>query len=58
MHYHLSLKIAGIYAADGIEGVELYCLMLIIIGVWLYFKNQYNSTKVFFFFLSFVKMAN
>ena len=57
MHYHLSLKIAGIYAADGIEGVELYCLMLIIIGVWLYFKNQYNTTKVFFF-LIFVKMAN
>ena len=57
MNYHLSLKIAGIYAADGIEGVELYCLMLIIIGVWLYFKNQYNTTKVFFF-LIFVKMAN
>ena len=50
MHYHLSLKIAGIYAADGIEGVELYCLMLIIIGVRLYFKINIILQKYFFLF--------
>ena len=32
MNYHLSLKIAEICAADGIEWVELHGLMLIIIG--------------------------
>ena len=37
MHYHLSLKIAEIYAADGIEEKELYGLMLIIIGVCIIF---------------------